>query len=57
LAWQREKSPAGARYVETRQGIGRHAVVADERGGYTLADRGTYLTQPGRLEVPDIFEP
>jgi tungstate transport system substrate-binding protein len=25
--------------------------VADERGGYTLADRGTYLAQPGALEV------
>jgi tungstate transport system substrate-binding protein len=42
--------PAGA-YVETGQGMGATLRVADERRGYTLADRGTYLTQPGSLEV------
>jgi tungstate transport system substrate-binding protein len=42
--------PAGA-YVETGQGMGATLRVADERQGYTLADRGTYLAQPGELEV------
>jgi tungstate transport system substrate-binding protein len=42
--------PSGA-YVETGQGMGATLRVADERQGYTLADRGTYLSQPGSLEV------
>jgi tungstate transport system substrate-binding protein len=42
--------PADA-YVETGQGMGATLRVADDREGYTLADRGTYLTQPGELEV------
>lgn len=43
--------PAGDWYVETGQGMGATLRVADERRGYTLADRGTYLTQPGALKV------
>jgi tungstate transport system substrate-binding protein len=43
--------PAGGWYVETGQGMGATLRVADERSGYTLADRGTYLTQPGALKV------
>jgi tungstate transport system substrate-binding protein len=43
--------PPAGRYVETGQGMGATLRVADERGGYTLADRGTYLTQPGELKV------
>lgn len=43
--------PPAERYVETGQGMGATLRVADERAGYTLADRGTYLTQPGALEV------
>ena len=43
--------PGGSWYAETGQGMGATLRVADERGGYTLADRGTYLTQPGELEV------
>jgi tungstate transport system substrate-binding protein len=42
--------PAGD-YVETGQGMGATLRVADERGGYTLADRATYLARPGDLEV------
>ncbi len=43
--------PPRGRYVETGQGMGATLRVADERRGYTLADRGTYLTQPGDLKV------
>ena len=43
--------PPPGRYVETGQGMGATLRVADERGGYTLADRATYLTQTGGLEV------
>ena len=44
-------APGGSWYVETGQGMGATLRVTDERSGYTLADRGTYLTQPGGLEV------
>lgn len=43
--------PPAGRYVETGQGMGATLRVADERRGYTLADRGTYLTRPGGLRV------
>jgi tungstate transport system substrate-binding protein len=43
--------PPARAYVETGQGMGATLRVADERGGYTLADRGTFLAQPGDLEV------
>jgi tungstate transport system substrate-binding protein len=48
---QAGEEPGGDWYVETGQGMGATLRVADERSGYTLADRGTYLTQPGELEV------
>jgi tungstate transport system substrate-binding protein len=48
---QAGEEPGGDWYVETGQGMGATLRVADERAGYTLADRGTYLTQPGELEV------
>jgi tungstate transport system substrate-binding protein len=52
--------PAGGWYVEAGQGMGATLRVADERRGYTLADRGTYLTQPGALKAlvqddPDLL--
>jgi tungstate transport system substrate-binding protein len=52
--------PSGSWYSETGQGMGPTLRVADERSGYTLADRGTYLAQPGELEVlvegdPDLL--
>jgi len=43
--------PGGDWYAETGQGMGPTLRVADQRRGYTLADRGTYLAQPGDLKV------
>jgi tungstate transport system substrate-binding protein len=43
--------PGGGWYSETGQGMGATLRVADERGAYTLADRATYLAQPGELNV------
>jgi tungstate transport system substrate-binding protein len=43
--------PGGTWYSQTGQGMGVTLRVADERGAYTLADRGTYLAQPGELKV------
>jgi tungstate transport system substrate-binding protein len=52
--------PGGDWYSQTGQGMGATLRVADERGAYTLADRGTYLAQPGELKIlveddPDLL--
>jgi len=52
--------PGGGWYSQTGQGMGATLRVADERSAYTLADRGTYLAQPGDLKVlvegdPDLL--
>jgi tungstate transport system substrate-binding protein len=44
-------APGAPWYQETGQGMGATLRVAAEKGGYTLADRGTYLTQPGGLAL------
>jgi tungstate transport system substrate-binding protein len=44
-------SPGGDRYQETGQGMGATLRVAAEKGGYTLADRATYLSQPDGLSL------
>jgi tungstate transport system substrate-binding protein len=52
--------PGDGWYSETGQGMGATLRVADERRAYTLADRGTYLAQPGQRTVlvegdPDLL--
>jgi tungstate transport system substrate-binding protein len=44
-------APGGDGYQETGQGMGATLRVAAEKGGYTLADRGTHLAQPDGLTV------
>jgi tungstate transport system substrate-binding protein len=44
-------TPGGEWYQQTGQGMGATLRVAAEMGGYTLADRGTYLSQPDGLAV------
>jgi tungstate transport system substrate-binding protein len=44
-------TPGAPWYQETGQGMGATLRVAAEKSGYTLADRGTYLTQPGGLAL------
>jgi tungstate transport system substrate-binding protein len=43
-------------YQETGQGMGATLTVADEKGGYTLSDRGTYLSQKESLGLQILFE-
>jgi tungstate transport system substrate-binding protein len=44
-------TPGAPWYQETGQGMGATLRVAAEKAGYTLSDRGTYLTQPDGLEL------
>jgi tungstate transport system substrate-binding protein len=44
-------TPAGDWYQQTGQGMGATLRVAAEKGGYTLSDRATYLSQPDGLSV------
>jgi tungstate transport system substrate-binding protein len=50
--WEQAGVPPGAPwYQETGQGMGATLRVAAEKAGYTLSDRGTYLTQPAGLAL------
>ncbi len=44
-------APGGDWYQQTGQGMGATLRVAAEKAGYTLADRGTYLSQTDGLAV------
>jgi tungstate transport system substrate-binding protein len=43
--------PGGDWYRETGQGMGQVLNVADEGNGYTLSDRGTYLSQRDDIDL------
>ena len=43
--------PGGGWYRETGQGMGQVLNVATEQGGYTLSDRGTYLSQRSVIDL------
>ncbi len=49
-------APSGSWYQETGQGMGATLVVAGEKGGYTLSDRGTYLAQRANLHMNLLVE-
>ncbi|MBM3242445.1 tungsten ABC transporter substrate-binding protein [Candidatus Poribacteria bacterium] len=61
---QKEKSlwkaagivPKGNWYMETGQGMGPTMQIADEKRGYTLADRGTYLAYKEKIDLPILVE-
>jgi tungstate transport system substrate-binding protein len=42
-------TPSGSWYQSTGQGMGETLTIADQKGGYTLADRGTWLSQKDSL--------
>ena len=48
--------PAGDWYIESGTGMGETLTIANERGAYTIADRGTYLALRDRLELPVLVE-
>lgn len=56
--------PRGAWYAEAGQGMGAVLRIADEKGAYTLSDRGTFLSMAKKLELrvlcegdPELFNP
>ncbi len=55
--WERAgTAPGGAWYQETGQGMGQTLQVAGEKGGYTLADRATFLAQRDTVALEVLVE-
>jgi len=48
--------PSGTWYQETGSGMGATLNVANEKQGYTLSDRGTYLAQKKNLDLDLLVE-
>ena len=48
--------PAGDWYLEAGRGMGVVIIMAGERQGYTLSDRGTYLAFQGKTELQVVVE-
>jgi tungstate transport system substrate-binding protein len=48
--------PKGEWYVESGQGMGATLNIANERNGYTITDRGTYLALRRRVTLPIVVE-
>jgi len=49
-------TPKGAWYIEAGQGMGAVLQMANDKQGYTLADRGTYISQAGKLDLVIVLE-
>jgi tungstate transport system substrate-binding protein len=47
-------TPEGDWYQVTGQGMGETLTIADQKAGYTLSDRGTYLAKKGALTGLEI---
>ncbi|MFC6906687.1 substrate-binding domain-containing protein [Halalkalicoccus tibetensis] len=48
--------PGGEWYLETGQGMGDTLNQASQQGGYTLADRGTFISQQEEIELGILVE-
>lgn len=48
--------PAGDWYLEAGRGMGEVIVMANERQGYTLSDRGTYLAYAAKTPLQIVVE-
>jgi tungstate transport system substrate-binding protein len=48
--------PGGEWYLETGQGMGDTLNQASQQGGYTLADRGTFVSQRDEIELEILVE-
>ena len=48
--------PSGAWYQEAGAGMGQTLKIADEKRGYTVTDRATYLAQKKTLSLPILIE-
>ncbi len=49
-------TPEGDWYLESGQGMGATLRIANEKGGYTLTDRATYLAQREALDLEILIE-
>ncbi len=49
-------TPGGPWYLETGLGQGQTLLVASEKQGYVLSDRGTYLAMQLKLDLEVVFE-
>ena len=49
-------TPDGSGYLESGQGMGPTLLIADEKRGYTLTDRGTFLAYRGKMELVVLSE-
>jgi len=57
VLWRRANiEPKGKWYLETGAGMGHTLNVASEKQGYTLTDRGTYLSRKQQLELDILVE-
>lgn len=55
--WKQAKiSPTGNWYQQTGAGMGQTLQVANQKLGYTLADRATYIFQKKNLSLPILVE-
>jgi tungstate transport system substrate-binding protein len=55
--WQKAGvPPAGEWYLSVGQGMGAVLRMADDKGFYTLTDRGTYLASQDKLKLAAVFE-
>ena len=48
--------PGGDWYRETGQGMGEVLNIANEQGGYTLSDRGTFLSQRSEIDLTILVQ-
>ncbi|HUU49969.1 MAG TPA: substrate-binding domain-containing protein [Nitrospinota bacterium] len=48
--------PEGRWYFETGRGMGDTIVTANEKLGYTIADRGTYLAFKNKIDIVVVYE-
>jgi tungstate transport system substrate-binding protein len=48
--------PNGSWYIEAGQGMGATLGIANERNGYAITDRGTYLAFAKRVTLPILVE-
>ncbi len=56
LIWESVQiNPSGSWYIESGQGMGETVKIANEKRGYTLADRGTFLASQ-RIELVVLAE-
>ncbi|MBD1401818.1 substrate-binding domain-containing protein [Pelovirga terrestris] len=47
--------PQGSWYLEAGRGMGEVIIMANERQGYTLSDRGTYLAFKDKVDLKMVF--